>query len=90
MKKLVNKMFSKGKRSFTVNIPRSKDDIMKAYYELRGRAGEAQYQVYVFEQELKNLNAQLVNLNIEMTERQKLDKEKDAAEKPVKEAKTQE
>lgn len=54
--------------------PRSEADIRKEYADVALAAGQAQYQVYVYQRELDKLNLQLLNLNNEGAERQKLDR----------------
>lgn len=57
----------------TPPVPRSADDIKKTYFELRARAGELQYQVSILQDELKQLNSGMRELNYEMDARNKLD-----------------
>jgi len=56
-------------------IPRAFDEIKQAYNELAGKTGQLQYQKYVIERELEQLNQQLINVNNEAAARQNLDKE---------------
>jgi hypothetical protein len=75
--------FKKKKEKFpTQAVPRSADEIKAAYFELRSRAGEAQYHVSVLNKELKGLNEAMESLNHEMAARQQLDAQtaKSAAE----------
>lgn len=66
--------FGKKKEKFpTTPVPRSGEDIKKAYFELRAKAGELQYQVAVYNDELKLLNKGMRELNYEMDARNKLD-----------------
>jgi Tfp pilus assembly protein FimV len=77
-------------------VPRAAEEIKKQYYTLLAQAGEFQYQIEVYTNTLKGLNSQLQALNMEMHERQELDKAvqaeiqakavKDAAEKATKSA----
>lgn len=53
--------------------PRSIEEIKKEYNELLAKSGNAQYLVYVYSQELENLNRRLVEVNNEAGIRQKLD-----------------
>ncbi len=80
--------FKKGKTP-NPQIPRSQDDIKKVYFELRARAGEAQYHVSILQKELLQLNTSMESLNNEMAARQKLDEasKKEAAEKEAKNVK---
>jgi len=63
--------------------PRSEADIRKEYTEVALAAGQAQYQVYVYQRELDKLNLQLLNLNNEGAERQKLDRAAAAKQEEV-------
>jgi hypothetical protein len=56
-------------------VPRSAEDIKKVYFELRARAGEAQYVVAVHTKELQQLNANMESLNREMSARNELDQQ---------------
>ena len=71
------------KKSEVVPVPREFAEIQKEYMDLRGRAGELQYQIFVLNKDLASTNDALVGLNHEAAARQKLDK--DAAAKPVEE-----
>lgn len=53
--------------------PRPLDAIKQAYGELANRAGQVQYQVYVYTKELAELNKSLEALNHEGAARQRLD-----------------
>jgi hypothetical protein len=53
----------------TPPVPRSEEEIKKVYYQLSSRAGELQYQVTIHEEELKQLNNVLRELNYEMKAR---------------------
>jgi hypothetical protein len=55
--------------------PRALVDIQKAYMELANKAGQVQYQVYVYTKELAEVNKALEALNHEGAARQKLDAE---------------
>lgn len=56
--------------------PRELSEITKEYQELIGRAGNLQYQLFVFQDELSKVNDRLVEINHEAAARQNLDKEK--------------
>lgn len=80
----------------TAKPARPAEEIKKEYYTLLAQAGEFQYQIDVYQTTLKNINVQLQQLNMEMAERNSLDKAsqaeaqakaaKDAAEKATKAA----
>lgn len=81
--------FSRKKDKFPkAQAPRELKDIQAEYNNLSLKAGQNQYQVYVLKQDLEYMNRQLVNINQEAAERQKLDKA--AAELKAKEAKKEE
>lgn len=52
--------------------PRELSVIQKEASELFGKAGQAQYHLYVYTQELERLNSLLFNVNNEAAARQKL------------------
>lgn len=58
--------------------PRKLEEIQAEYGQTASRAGQAQYQVFVFEAELQQLNNRMVELNQEASERAALDKEEQA------------
>lgn len=60
--------------------PRPLDAIKQIYGELANRAGQVQYQVYVYTKELAELNKSLEALNHEGAARQRLDAEAVKAE----------
>ena len=68
--------------------PRSAEEIKKQYYTLLAQSGEFQYQIEVYADTLKSINSQLRTLNMEMAERQNLDKasQAEAQAKVAKEA----
>jgi hypothetical protein len=51
------------------------EEITAEYNQLVGRAGNLQYQSFVFESELSQVNQRLVDINHEAARRQELDKE---------------
>lgn len=57
----------------TDSAPRSVAELTKAYTEEAARAGQAQYQIFVHTEELRQINDRLVKLNQEANLRQKLD-----------------
>lgn len=63
-------------------VPRSLDDIKKAYGPLLAEAGQEQYKIYLSEERLKEINVQLKALNNEGAARQQLDRQADNAEQP--------
>lgn len=54
--------------------PRLKAQIEEDYGRLVAQAGQAQYQVFVYEEEVKRINEQLRNLNYEAAARNDLDR----------------
>lgn len=54
--------------------PRSLEDIGKEYSKLVSDVGQAQYQVYIYQQEVDRLNRQLKEVNLEAKARGELDK----------------
>lgn len=72
--------FKRKKDKFpTQPVPRSMEEVQKAYLEQRSQAGEVQYQIHVLNKNLDQINAALESLNYEAAARQKLDKEAAAA-----------
>lgn len=59
--------------------PRTMAEINEDYGRLVAQAGQAQYQIFIFTEDLKRINEGLRNLNYEAAARQKLD-EKAASE----------
>lgn len=82
LKKLLKNQVPDGKP------PRPAEEIKKEYYTLLAQAGEFQYQINVYTKTLANINVQLEQLNMEMAERQNLDKaaQAEAQAKAAKEA----
>ena len=80
---MLKKLLKKNKIPNPV-VPRSQDEIIAQYQSKAYQAGNAQYNISVQEAELVKLNAEMRELNLEMAERQKLDrlaKEAEVAEK---------
>lgn len=71
---------SKGKKAVPTEAPtpRQMDEIQKEYGELRARAGELQYTLFVYEADLANINDRLRYLNNEAAARQQLIKQEEA------------
>lgn len=65
----------------TQRAPRVREDIEYEYGRLVTQAGQTQYQIAVYEQELERLNDSLKDLNYEAAARQKLDAEAAAVPK---------
>lgn len=55
--------------------PRAKDAIEQDYGRAISQAGQAQYQVSVYQEELKRMNEHLRNLNYEAAARNQLDRQ---------------
>lgn len=55
--------------------PRSMDEILKDNQELKTKAADAQYLIYVYTKQLESLNQDLLKLNQEGAARQQLDAE---------------
>lgn len=55
--------------------PRDLESIKKEYSELLAKSGQSQYQSYVQELELAQLNKRMLEVNNEASERMRLDKE---------------
>lgn len=67
-------LFKRKKQQFpTTPVPRKADEIKAVYSELRAQAGEYQYQISVFQDEITRLNGAMRELNYEMSSRNKLD-----------------
>lgn len=67
---------SKKKEKFpTLQVPRLRPEITQEFEKLATQAGSTQYLIVVKEQELKQLNQRLFELNNEAAAREKLDKE---------------
>lgn len=58
-----------------VTVPRALDDIMKDSNELLFKLGVANYRINVHTQEAKEITEQLIKVNYEAAERNKLDSE---------------
>jgi hypothetical protein len=54
--------------------PRGLEDIQRDYQSTAAQAGQAQYQIYVWNEDLTRLNDKLKSLNSEAAARQELDK----------------
>lgn len=59
--------------------PRAMDELIKANAELKQKAADAQYLVYVYSKDLEQINQALVAVNQEAAARKKLDTEKETA-----------
>lgn len=55
--------------------PRAMADIQAEYQQTALQAGQAQYQVFVHQEDVKNINKKLLELNREASVRNKLDAE---------------
>jgi hypothetical protein len=78
--------FFKGKRqakALPPPVPRVEDEIRKEYADVAFAAGQAQYQVYVYTEELSRINQRLLEINQEAAARQKLNKDEAEAAKPA-------
>lgn len=68
--------FNRKKDKFSkATSPRDFDAIKQEYSDLRAKAGELQYQVFLGERNLKAINDRLMQVHQEANEREKLDKE---------------
>lgn len=81
-------MSSKSKRpgkkvNLAPPMPRELSQIEEDYGRLVSQSGQAQYQVFVYTEDLKRINEQLRNLNYEAAARNKLDAELKAAQIPA-------
>lgn len=63
-------------------VPRSKEEIQAEYDQIRLKVGQAQYQSFVYSEEVKQLNLLLLNLNREANARQQLDAAAPKAQTP--------
>lgn len=61
------------KVSLTPPAPRTIEEITKEYQQVSFEAGAAQYQEFVYGEQVKNLNQRLLSLNREADARKKLD-----------------
>ncbi len=89
MSKFTNKLKEKFslKNKQSQPEPRSSDAINKEYSKTIGEVGQAQYLVYVYTQQVEQLNRRLYDLNQEAAERAKLDKQASSTDAaPAKEA----
>lgn len=82
-------MSAKSRRKPTqVNLapkpPRDMTSIQEEYGRLVSQAGQAQYQIFVYEQDLERINEGLRNLNYEAAQRQQQDAK--AASQPKEES----
>lgn len=68
------KRFNKQKVSIKPKVPRTTEELTKAYQDLAARAAQSQYLVYVHTRALEDVNEQMMAVNQEAAERQKLDK----------------
>lgn len=75
MSKFTNRMKEKFSLKQKAAPPRAKAEIGKEYSETIGKAGQTEYLVYVYSQELEQLNKKLLSLNQEAAARDVLDKE---------------
>ncbi len=67
-------MFKRKKDKYpTASAPRSIDEINKDYADLIGKAGQTQYLVSVYSNELKDINAKLLKVNQEAAARNALE-----------------
>jgi hypothetical protein len=73
--------FKRKKEKFpTSSAPRQIEEINKEYSELIAKAGQTQYLVTVYSNELKDLNAKLLKVNQEAAARNALEKQAKAEE----------
>lgn len=68
------KRFQKNKVAIP-DAPRSTEDLTKIYQDLAARAAQSQYLVYVHTKNLTELNEQMIGVNREASERDRLDKQ---------------
>lgn len=61
--------------------PRPVNELRQTYQQLAAQAATAQYQVYVNNRALEELNKQMYAVNLEASERQKLDKQVEDSKK---------
>ncbi len=88
MLKSIKNRLKKAKKEAAA-MPRSLDEIQKEYAEVSTRAGQAQYQAYVMQKDLEELNRRLLTLNQEAHERNRLDNEAKLEAKPKPEVKAE-
>ena len=62
------------------STPRQLPEIEAEYGRLVAQLGQANYQVFVFNEDIKRMNEQLRNLNYEAAARQELNKQKPETE----------
>lgn len=65
-------------------VPRELKEIEAEYAQTSLQAGQAQYQAYVYQAELDQLNVKLLSLNREAADRNNLNKEAEAKEEAKK------
>lgn len=66
--------------------PRALEEIQREYAETSHKAGQAQYQVFVYTEELSAINGKLYSLNLEAAKRNALDAKSKAAQEAQGEA----
>jgi len=66
-----------------LSVPRTLEEIQREASDVYFKAGQCQYTVSVYENELKHLNERLLVLNNEAAARNKLDKDKQEAQLEV-------
>lgn len=82
------------KRSYKKGIPsrspRTLEDLQKAYQQIAFKLGEAQYLVNTYSAEVKKLSDELLRINNEGADRQRLNAQTEAAKLEVTESKPNE
>lgn len=73
MKNPFKKALKKAQRAGN-DAPRTTEEILKEYNELKLRLADSQYQVFVHTETVKELNYRMLQLNKEASHRQQLDK----------------
>lgn len=68
------KLFKKKDKYPTESVPRSVEELTRAFTAEAAKAGQAQYQILVYTEELRQINERLLKINQEADKRQKLDK----------------
>lgn len=61
------------KKGKTLSVPREMAAIQKSYQEFVTKAGQLQYQIKVYGEELNSINSALLSINNEAAARQRLD-----------------
>lgn len=74
--------FKGAKKVSLPKVPRELNVIQAEYGQLAAKCGQVQYQIFVMEQELKQTNEQMLELNREGAARNELDKNKQVEEQP--------